>query len=119
MFPTAPSLRRGHRDRDVRSTRACFLPISKIFHSIVFNSLYLMFSERRSQSTVSAPLDSCTCPHTTNRGLTRHRACLRASQPAEPRLGASSQWNLGGVCEITTSQSKGTCSQRATASSGV
>src|SRR5205823_3984423 len=104
---------------EVRSTRSCFfVPTSPNFHSILSNSLYLTLGECRSQSTILAPLASCTCPQTANRGLMRHRACLRASQPAGPRAGESSQWYFGGVCVMTMSESKGIWSHSRSASSG-
>lgn len=103
-----PSFCRGSPPLAVRLMRHIFFPSgSGSSQRRTPVSLKATFPDARSQTTRSEPRPSCTWPHTASRGLTRHNAQRRASQPAAWRSWLSSQCVLGGVCVTTTSASSG------------
>lgn len=98
----------------VKSTTDILLhrsPTAPSLHRCTPSSRNATFLVPRSQLTTSAPRPSCTCPQTSSRGLTRHSASLSAGHPAARRVIRSSRWNLGGVCVIRMSVSRGMASQ--------
>lgn len=104
------------------ASAGCFLPVRSTILSLLLLLLFLLLSApgsshtvtlsssygwSRSQTTLSDPLPSCTCPQTASLGLTLQRLCRRASHPAGRVSSVRSQCIRGGVCVTTMSVSSG------------